>query len=206
MKRTLLWTTVVATGVAALAGCAQVPKPSAYPYTLQQHMQAAEHWKILAAELAGNARDWMVSSGANGAVAVQTADASPFGSAFRGFLVTELMAHGIAVATSDDAPLRIGWDVQQVRHLAPRSQAFPGGWIPAAFTTAVVGALVDVAPAFETGRVPQTEIIVTSELRDVQNRVVVHRRSDVFYINDLDSPHYRSYGPAASKAFTVTDR
>jgi hypothetical protein len=34
--------------VVLLGACAQVPRPSAYPYTLQQKMQAAYHWRVLA--------------------------------------------------------------------------------------------------------------------------------------------------------------
>jgi len=33
-------------------GCAQVPKPSPYPYSSQLHMQAAHHWNVLASEVA----------------------------------------------------------------------------------------------------------------------------------------------------------
>ena len=35
-----------------LVGCAQVPRPSTYPYTFQQKMQAADHWKVLANQVA----------------------------------------------------------------------------------------------------------------------------------------------------------
>jgi len=36
-----------------LTACAQVPKPSTYPFSFQQHMQAAHHWKVLARQVVG---------------------------------------------------------------------------------------------------------------------------------------------------------
>jgi hypothetical protein len=34
--------------VVLLAACAQVPRPSTYPYSFQRQMEAAEHWQALA--------------------------------------------------------------------------------------------------------------------------------------------------------------
>ena len=34
-----------------LTACAQVPRPSTYPYSFQQQMQAAEHWQALAVKM-----------------------------------------------------------------------------------------------------------------------------------------------------------
>ena len=36
----------------ALVGCAQAPKPTAYPLTFQKKMQAASHWDLLAEDVA----------------------------------------------------------------------------------------------------------------------------------------------------------
>jgi hypothetical protein len=137
-----------------LVGCAQVPRPSTYPYSFQQQMQAAHHWHVLASqvveELTARVRAGYVYS--TEAVYIQNHDISPsgqvfsglspFGQAFRGFLISELTKQGIPVSRWREpsqepcAPannradsrvrgylhdrLKICWDVQLVVHQADR--------------------------------------------------------------------------------------
>jgi hypothetical protein len=69
--------------VGFLAACAQVPRPSTYPYSFQPQMQAAEHWQTLAVQ--------MVESLPSRTEPVYLQeDDSLFGRALRSFLQTEL--------------------------------------------------------------------------------------------------------------------
>jgi hypothetical protein len=78
--------------VVLLGACAQVPRPSTYPYSLQQQMQAAEHWQALAVK--------MVESlpSRSEPVYLPPEDDSLFGQALRSLLKTELTKQGIEVS------------------------------------------------------------------------------------------------------------
>ena len=99
--------------VVLLTACAQVPRPSTYPYSLQRQMEAAEHWQTLAVR--------MVESlpSRTEPVYLPPEDDSLFGTALRSFLETELRQRGIAVAQSAAQGLTLAWDVQTIPH---------GGW------------------------------------------------------------------------------
>lgn len=126
-----------------VTGCAQVPRPSTYPYTEQQQMQAAHHWRVLASQVVGE----LITRGELGSsiepVYIQNKDQSPFGQAFRSFLKTELTKQGIPVSPYENDrdtrqlpelceprdipilpyqnyPLKICWHVQLVTHQADR--------------------------------------------------------------------------------------
>src|SRR5262247_3981053 len=106
-----------------LIGCAQVPKPSMYPYTLQQHMQAAYHWNVLAnrvvEELAaglksgsGTSTEWVYIE--------SYASEPPFNQGYRSFLITELRKRNLQISMNPNNPIKIGWDIQLVVHNAYR--------------------------------------------------------------------------------------
>jgi hypothetical protein len=217
-----------------LVGCAQVPKPSTYPYSFQQHMQAAHHWNVLASEVAGE----LVASFRGGSVSsveavyVQSDDRSPFGRAFRTFLITELTKQGIAVSLNPDTPLKIDWAVQLVVHHADRSNPpFPlantllaglaygvaTAWdkldaaAAGAVTAAVVGPLLDVLPGLDVGPLPHSEVIITTMI--ARTGAILARNSTPFYINDEDRQHYWSRpdipgtaAPLVQKTYAVVNR
>ncbi len=119
-----------------LVGCAQVPRPSTYPYTFQQQMQAAHHWRVLANQVAEQAAAAIKASpdASIKPVYVRSDDLSPFGQAYRSFLITELIQHGIVVSPyhkpctvrdifaplSDSNHFEICWNVQVLVHYADR--------------------------------------------------------------------------------------
>jgi hypothetical protein len=118
------------------AGCAQVPRPSTYPYTFQQQMQAAHHWHVLASQVVEEMTRLAFEPGPSmEPVYIRSNDRSPFGRAFRSFLITELTKQGIPISLSPepcDHPTeipvspypndrrKICWDVQIVVHYADR--------------------------------------------------------------------------------------
>jgi hypothetical protein len=221
--------------VVLLTACAQVPKPSTYPYSFQQKMQAAHHWDVLAKEVAAGVtaslRGGTVSSG--DAVYVQSDDRSPFGRAFRTFLITELTKQGIPVSVNPDTPLQIDWAVQLVAHGAnrinpPLPLAFTAlagltygvsiAWdkldaIEAGGVTAgVVGPLLDFLVGTDSfAPLPHSEVIITTMI--TRTGAILARNTAPFYINDEDRQHYWSRpdlpgtaAPLAQKTFAVVNR
>jgi hypothetical protein len=196
-----------------LVGCAQfaqVPKPSTYPYTLQQHMQAAHHWDVLARQVANEVaaiiRDGPLSS--TEPVHVRNHDdRSPFDEAFRGFLITELIEQGVWVPLQGvnsgsvlrDNHLEINWDMQLVVHNAYRTN-------PLSF-----GLSQDVGQGTHDGPLPHSEAIIT--VTTTYRGTILSRNSNVFYLNDADLQqykkdwqHYWSRPDAPQKSYVVVDR
>jgi hypothetical protein len=189
-----------------LAGCSSVPKPSPYPYSSQQQMQAAHHWNELASEVA----EEVAASGTREPVYIQHDDRSPFDQAFHGFLITELRKRSIPVSSNPKTPLHIDWEVQCVVHNANRSNSsfpFGLGWLTGGITTLVASPFVGVEPLFGNGSLPHCEVIITTQLTDTETRAVPVRNSDVYYINDKDWQHYWPRPDiVVQKAYTVVDR
>jgi hypothetical protein len=171
--------------LALLAGCTSVPKPSPYPYSSQQKMQAAHHWNELASEVAEEVAARL--KGGSGAsvewVYVPSDDTSPFGEAFHDLLITELMKRGIPASSNPNSPLMIEWKVQRVAHNANRSNpSFPFGWLTGGITALVASPFVDVGPVFGPGPLPHSEIIITTELKDKNKpEEPLLRNSDIYY-------------------------
>src|SRR5258708_3398215 len=111
--------------VAAIsAGCAHVPRPVPYNWTYQYHMQAAQHWGVLANEVAS-------SPGLQGqTVYVLSEDRVPFDRAYRSFVTTALVSRGVTVVPVKDASTAtLTWSTQPIVHYAQRSApGFPLGW------------------------------------------------------------------------------
>jgi hypothetical protein len=195
-----------------LVGCAQVPKPSMYPYTLQQHMQAAHHWQVLASQVAGElAASLKGEPGlAIDAVYIQRDESedceavrgpyrTPFDQAFRGFLKTALSKQGIPISSNPDNPLRICWDVQLVVHNADRINPLSLG---------VLGELalsLDVWQGTEDGPLPHSEVVISTTITDNRRPIWLHN-SYIFYINDQDWQHYFTPEPLVQKTYAVVDR
>ena len=163
--------------VGLLAACAQVPRPSTYPYSFQQQMEAAEHWQTLAVQ--------MVESlpSRTEPVYLPPEDDSLFGTTLRSLLKTELTQRGIAVAEFESQGLTLAWNVQLVRHGGWRYKPhlpFPGFLLePLAFL---------VSPGVATGPLPHHEVIITTEI--LRQDYLLSRHDDIFYINDGDWWHY----------------
>jgi hypothetical protein len=168
-----------------LIGCAQVPKPSMYPYTLQQHMQAAHHWDALASQIVGQLMAGLRSGSVPSREWVYVEDheyRSPFDQAFRSFLITELRKQNFPVSFNPNNPLKIGWDVQLVVHHGPRRNPRSFGLLDGLFLN------LDVRQGSHGGPLPHSEVIITTTISD--EGLVWLRDSTVFYINDEDQQHY----------------
>jgi hypothetical protein len=178
-----------------------------YPYTLQQHMQAAHHWQVLATQAVeelvakgepGPSREPVYIQRDESEDCVQRPYRTPFDRAFRGFLITELAKQGIPVSLNPENPLRICWDVQLVVHNADRINPLSFG---------VLGELAPPPDIWQgtAGRpLPHSEVIITTT---TTNRgEILSRNSNIFYINDQDWQHYWSRPDAPQKSYAVVDR
>jgi hypothetical protein len=145
---------------------------------------------------------------------VQSDDRSPFGRAFRTFLITELTKQGIAVSSYPNTPLQIDWAVQLVAHGANRInpplplsftalagltyglsitwdklEAIEAG----AVTAGVLGPLLDFLTGMDFGPLPHSEVIITTMItRTGDQPIILARGTTPFYINDEDRLHYWS--------------
>lgn len=157
--------------------CAQVPRPSTYPDSFQQQMQAAEHWKTLAVQMVDR-----LPSGTD-LVYLPSEDDSLFGRTLRSLLMTELTQRGIPVTEFESQGLTLAWDVQSVPHGGWRYKPhlpFPGFLLePLVFL---------VSPGVTTGPLPYHEVIITTKILDQER--VLWRYADIFYVNDGDWWHY----------------
>jgi hypothetical protein len=209
-----MWRKLVYCMLVLLVGCSQVPKPSTYPYSFQQKMQAAHHWNVLADKVAGgvaaNLRAGPESSVE--AVYVQSDDRSPFGRAFRTFLITDLTKQGIRVSVNPETPLQIDWAVQLVAHNAgrinpPLPLAFTalagvatgvgiaweelGTYAASGLTAGVLGLLLDFLYGTDSfAPLPHSEVIITTMI--TKTGTILARNTTPFYINDEDRWHYSS--------------
>jgi hypothetical protein len=156
-----------------------------YPYSLQQHMQAAYHWDVLAAQVVGQ-----LAASLKGGTAPSTEwvyvenydEKSPFNQAFRSFLITELRKQNISVSPNPNNRLKINWDVQLVVHRADRQNPHSIGLLGGR----ALG--LNVLQGTHDDPLPHSEIIVTTTITD--DGLIWLRDSTVFYINDADQQQY----------------
>lgn len=203
-------------GLAMLAGCqSQLPYATTYPMTGQHKMQAAQHWNVLAADVAGRVHaaldDRMDLRQL--AIDVDTDQApGPFHQVFRELLVSNLVQRGVQVADLEENQLELVYKVQVLRHGARIQRPVPGlltligAGIAVSrdvttefiYGAAPAGLLADVAAGHLASHSNQ-EVIITTRLV-WKNRYVMHA-SDIYYINDEDYLHYgrplRAAGSAA---------
>ncbi len=139
-------------GILFVASCSPVPKPIDHSFTVQKHLEAAKHWKILANNFAdqisavmhtkadelktlnpANKNDFPAGSSAMGqsssglpALYIQTNDISDFGRSFRTYLITELSGLGYRISYFPANALMVRWSVKKLRYNADRkASGFP---------------------------------------------------------------------------------
>lgn len=187
-----------------VAGCAaELPRPAPVPYSSQRQLQSATDWQRIAklvkdrlssdpALLEALKPD---SSGLRPRIHVQTSDQSPFGDAFRNYLITELIdAHFPLSDTPGDASVKIRWDYQLITRYPERLK-------PLGAPEYVAGAVWRILSGrgWNTSGImtPHTELLLTTRVTgggDSPARII-KGYSDTFYINDGDWDNY-NYQPA----------
>ncbi len=210
---------VVNYALLSLCGCAaRIPEPVTYPYSQQRKSQAANHWNVLAKDVANRINEQLVLSGnadkslyveyncGSDAVPCRENETSPFNEAFRDLLITNLYDLQIpTMVEADEEALNIDFKVQTIRHASRRIQTIQPGVItaisagiavlrdaPASLLLLASGTALD---AVNTSFVQNGhyEIIITTSIANKGE--YFFRSSDIYYINDPDFWHYMETFP-----------
>ncbi len=211
---------IVITVLITLAGCtphSQTPFPVTYKYSTQQKMQAAHHWDILAQDIAIQTQKTLTYAGKQDESVYVDFVNSPYGEGFRDFLMTGLVNRGLKILSEKrEASLIVRYKAQLVYHIEDRWTRLPPGFITASATvlaggvlvlrealeygssaaqtaTAVgvgigIAAIADALSGRFTKGLPHSEVILTTSLID--GDIYLMRKTDIYYINDVDFHHY----------------
>jgi len=209
---------VVIAALITLSGCmTQTPVPVTYPYSTQQKMQAAHHWDILARDVAAQTQQTLTHVGRQGQPVYVDFVNSPYGEGFRDFLMTRLVNSGLIILSEKrEASLIVRYKAQLLYHNEDRWTRLPPGFITTSASVLAGGVMV-LRDAFEYGSsstqaatvigvgigaatiidalsgrftkgLPHSEVILTTSLID--GDVYLMRKTDIYYINDVDFSHY----------------
>lgn len=210
----------------------QVPVPRHHDLSLQRKMQALEHWKILAEDIAANVREEIENSRHAGKpVYVAAAGTTDFEKNFRELLISALVAKNIDIRTTNhrgghgllDFKLAtvahnkrmIVTDKGIYRALSPdvvakRERPYPYGYShPQCYPDCYVPyryPMVNVEAGGHTIELPRHEVLITTSL--VYDDTYAFRNSAVYYINDEDLGQYENNPhskPSAARQYYMTN-
>lgn len=201
--------TLIAVSTLVMGCASQVPLAENYPLTSQKKVMAAQHWDVIASDIAQETKA-ILSQGnfqANQPIFVAPSpESTDFTRAFHNFLVTRLVRHGLNVTEQRAGALEVRYETQVVRHNSDRYAHRPGT-LTALVAGILVGRNVHTWDATEKGlgalalaagldfvighhaSVTKTELLVTTSLLDAGRYVM--RKSDVYYIEDEDGSLYQ---------------
>lgn len=207
-----------------VSGCTRIPQPTGYAFSEQQKMQAAYHWNILANDVADQINRTLVEQGyLDASVYVQQScrppancepgETFPFDEGFSDLLTTQLVNFGVPTRPEKDAgSLVVQYKIQLLYHQKNRYQ-WPAPGVLTALTAGIMvfrDAPVELAAIAGAAAVDALwttsvlnghyEVIVTTSI--VDDNLYVMRKSDIYYINDVDFWHYRKVAPAAELELT----
>ncbi len=204
--------------LAVLTLCAsckgRIPEPINHEYSTQRKIEAAHHWDVLAYDVANRINQHLLSHDylETPVYVKQTCgdedrpcgphETSSFNEAFRDLLITELVNIGVPVAQNgSDETITVHYKVQLVYHRAKRLRTINPGLItslttgimvlrniPSEVVTVAAAGLVDLANQNLTLGQHFEVLITTSMIADGR---YLHRTSDIYYINDVDSYQYQ---------------
>lgn len=192
-----------------LAGCAMSPLPQAenFQLTTQKKVRSAGHWGLLSRDVVEQTLVSLTKAGATPETALFVAlpaNASPFDSAFREFLITELVQRGRRVQASDAGAMILDYQARVIKHNSPRPNFVPGGFtmltagvfvlrelaLADSVTKGAIGSLglagvVDMAASSNAGGPTSTELILSTTVTSAGR--YLSRKTDVYYIEESDS-------------------
>ncbi len=207
-----------------LSGCLRSPLPTGYAYSTQQKMQAANHWEVLANDVANQInkelidREYLttpvyVRHSCGRPDACGKGETYAFDEGFNDLLVTELVTFGVPTrAAIEEDTLVVDYKVQVLNHRAVRYPNPPPGVMTALAMGITVfrNAPIEIIAMLTAGAVDATlanvtssghyEVIITTSIVD-ENRYIM-RSSNIYYINDVDFWQYQQAAPAAELELT----
>ena len=224
VKKSIVWAFVVFMAAATLSSCgSQLPIATTFPSSTQRKMQAAQHWDVLASEVADRVEVAFVDRPdlAGRPIFVPQKGASPFAAAFHELLISQLVFRGMQVSVAQEDSLVLDYSVLGVKHnwrfQRPKPgllTALPGGaWAVYELSKLGYGASLYFAAATVAGALldygighwateSDNEVIITASL-SYNNRYVLHM-SNIYYINDPDKWHYAG-GPSGGRTLRVVN-
>jgi len=212
--------------VIGLAGCSHAPIPVAenFEYTAQKKVRSAGHWDAVAAHVVSQTLSRLQPTPAAGQPlrVVLPSEPTTFDKAFRELLITRMVNDGKTVVEREDAPIKVSYQAQVVRHNSERPHFVPGLFtaitsgvyvahylgVHAHTDAAMAGglgyaAIADVARSQYTGGPTHTEVILTTTIMQGDRYVV--RNTDVYYVEDTDASLFQVVrGPAAREYKVVS--
>ncbi len=197
-------------------GCTNVPNPGHYDYSVQYKMQAAQHWDILAQDMANKINNELIRGDflnvavfvketcGTEAVPCKDNETTQFNEGFRDLMVTQLVGYGIPTKTEIDRDvIVIDYKVQVILHSEGRVPVPRTGALTT--LTAAISVLrnaptelmaITLAGAYDYYNAEATfasnyEIIITTSM--VSMKKYIFRSSDIYYVNDADFWHYKKF-------------
>ncbi len=213
-----LWLALVLLLLLGIAGCAsQIPVAGTYESTTQPKMQAAEHWNVLAADVADVVEDSFLERDDLEGIPlfVPPPGERAFSQVFYRLLLSQLVSRGIQVSVQEEDTLTLDYRVLTVKH-SERFQRPPMGTFTALplgiiasralnmdgllNAALAAGVVADVAVG-NWGMYSKNEVIISTSLT-YNNRYVSHQ-SSIYYINDPDWAQYAEpIGAPENKSFS----
>jgi hypothetical protein len=190
-----------------LQGCySALPQALTYPMTTQHHMQAVQHWQMLAEDVADQLAEHKVWKKGMPVYVDGGPDPSPFNQAFTTFLEKELLGRGAMVSEQAEGALLIHYTTQVVPFASDRAQLKPGTFTligagiavsrldgigdPAFMAAAAAGGiLADVLAGYVTS-VTDTDLLFSVSIYD--GALLQYRSTSVYYIDDADGRQYET--------------
>lgn len=191
----------------AAGGCSHAPIPVAenFPYTSQKKVRSAGHWDVVAQHAMATTLERTGQAGGRATVVQVTLPDNPsvFDRVFREMLLTHFSQAGVQVVESADAPIKVVYKAQLVRHSSDRPHLIPG--IFTALTAGVyvahylgvhahqdaalagglgLAAVADIARSQYTGGPTHTELVLTTSI--MQGDRHLGRMTSVYYLEDAD--------------------
>lgn len=219
---------LVISGPVCIGGCSRIPQPVGYPYQEQQKMQAAQHWDVLANDVADQINSALIEHGyLNTPVYVKHACGQPddcgpgatfpFDEGFNDLLTTQLVNFGVPTRVAEDKNSLVAeYKVQVVYHQTDRFQSPRPGVITALTAGIMVfrnapWELATLAGAAAADVLLSTtvvsghfEVIITTSI--VNDNLYVMRKSDIYYINDPDFWQYQQNNSVADELELTSSR
>lgn len=223
LRRHLMRTTVfICLALLLSAGCSRIPEPVGYDYSVQQKMQAVQHWDVLAADVANRINtELIINDYMQTPVYVKTTcgdedtpcdpqRTSTFNEVFRDLLITELVRFGVPVRQQyDEDAITVHYKVQIVYHGSRRIRTIRPGLMTSIATGVMVFrnapyelqtiAAVGLVDYLNSAAVQSSahEVIITTSM--IARDRYLFRASDMYYINDRDFLQYQETTPQTAK-------
>ncbi len=181
----------------------QVPVPTGFYLKTQQKLQAVQHWKSLASDVAEKIHNRLDKKNTilNKSIYVAPSGNTPFEQGFRKLLISQLVKEGLNVTPKNKDQMLLSFEVETFKHqdrlkttkYGTYTTLLPGMSTKKLENSAEANKIKgDPRKNMEAGKyileLPQREIMITTSL--MYQGEFLARDSSVFYINDKEWWHY----------------